>query len=431
MATEKVTLEQAIQKLSEANNNNNTRLNSLETKLTAIIDNLVGQSKATTNAPEEFTSIHEKMVNQIQTIQAQTQEWQGAMMSKLEEKQQEWDKLTDNLRDMKMEIKLICKAISTKAVETNSQTQPIEENISTPFIHRNSSTVDESFNQDQLDRQHQKTTVIVQPSVSIPIFSGDITESPSQFLMLVKDYSEAYNHWSEQHLLKGISQFLRGTALQWYCQLGTSNRRPQTWTEFKVVFLNQFNSPIRRARQEQEWKNCKQEENETITQFIVRLRAIWEDQKPNETENDLMRHVICKMKNNVLTMMGISRCESLDEVIIEARKIEEIIFNREGHYEIQARSTYQTNQQIRSNDREMTTSYNNRNEVSTTYQTYPTTYQHNTYTYTETKCYTCGRKGHIQAYCPYQHNTYQRQSTWNYQKNVNGAQGGRAHGAPM
>ncbi|CAF4950646.1 unnamed protein product, partial [Rotaria magnacalcarata] len=43
---------------------------------------------------------------------------------------------------------------------------------------------------------------------------------------------------------------------------------------------------MRRARQEQQWKNCKQEENETINEFIVRLRALWQEQKPNENEDD-------------------------------------------------------------------------------------------------------------------------------------------------
>ncbi len=74
----------------------------------------------------------------------------------------------------------------------------------------------------------------------------------------MKEYAETVNHWNEQSLLNGISQFLRDTALEWYCQLRTSHRRPQTWTDFVAVFLNQFNSPLRRARQEQLWKNCKQ-----------------------------------------------------------------------------------------------------------------------------------------------------------------------------
>ena len=460
MATEKVTVEQAVQKLSEANNNNNARLINLETKLAEVHDNLVSQSKNTPNVPVEIINLHEKMTNQIEAIQSQTQAWQNITMLKLEQKQQEWEQLTNNLRDMKMEIQKICEAFATKTVEKNSQNQSIEENIPIALMQRNSSAIEESFNHEQPDRQHQTTTVIIPPPSSIPTFSGNIMENPRQFLVRVKEYAETINHWDEQYLLKGISQFLRGTALEWYCQLGTSNRRPQTWIEFKVMFFNQFNSPIRRARQEQEWKNCKQEENETINEFIVRLRALWQEQKPNETENDLIRHLMCKMRNNLLTMIGISRCESLDEIIIEAQKVEEILYQRnkqsnrnnyneilndnvqatqmhteEGNYEVQTMSAHQVNQQTRSNNRRNIISNKYRNDYGTTRQTHqstiPTTYQQNGYSSTEANCYACGRKGHFQAYCPYQYNTYQHQNTWKYSKNAGGAQGGRAQDAPM
>ncbi|CAF4881920.1 unnamed protein product [Rotaria sp. Silwood1] len=66
-----------------------------------------------------------------------------------------------------------------------------------------------------------------------------------------------------------------------------SHRRPQTWTEFTDVFLAQFNSPVRGAKQEQEWHECKQKEDETINEFLVCLRALWKEQKPKETEADL------------------------------------------------------------------------------------------------------------------------------------------------
>ncbi|CAF2156686.1 unnamed protein product, partial [Rotaria magnacalcarata] len=196
-------------------------------------------------------------------------------------------------------------------------------------------------------------TIVIPPSSSIPTFSGNTLESPRQFLIRVKEYAETINYWNDQLLLNGIAQFLRGTALEWYCQLRVSNRRPQTWIEFKVIFLNQFNSPIRRARQEQQWKDCKQEEDETINEFIVRLRALCQEQKPNETENDLIRHLMCKMRNNLLTMIGISRCESLDEIITEAQKIEEILYQRNKQ---QHRND---NHDLFHNDISTTTMYNN------------------------------------------------------------------------
>ena len=103
--------------------------------------------------------------------------------------------------------------------------------------------------------------------------------------------------------------------------------------EFKLIFLNQFNLSIRRARQGQQWKNCKQEENGTINEFIVRLRGLWQEQKPNETESELIRHLMCKMRNSFLTMIGISRCASRDEIVMGAQKIEEILYQRNTQFQ--------------------------------------------------------------------------------------------------
>ena len=86
-------------------------------------------------------------------------------------------------------------------------------------------------------------------------------------------------------------------------QLGVHKRGWGSKCSFSINSIYQ----IHRARQEQQWKNCKQEENEIIKEFIISLRALWQEQKPNETENDLIRHLMCKMKNNLLTMVGISR----------------------------------------------------------------------------------------------------------------------------
>ncbi|CAF1522764.1 unnamed protein product, partial [Rotaria sp. Silwood1] len=282
----------------------------------------------------------------------------------------------------------------------------MEENVSTPHTQRNSSTINESFDNGQSDhhniteRRHhadistrqpspmeytlQTThTIIIPPSTAISTFNGSIWENPRQFLIRVKEYAETINHWNDQALLNGISQFLRDMALEWYCQLRTSNRHLQTWTDFIAIFLNQFNSPMRRARQEQQWKNYKQEENETINEFIVRFRALWQEQKPNETEDDLIRHLMCKMRNNFLTMIRISRCGSFDEIIIEAQKIEEILYqrnkqlyrnsnqdraqnntsttsmhNNDDQYEMQAVSTHQKNRQMKTYAKE---SYTNKN----------------------------------------------------------------------
>ncbi|CAF4597045.1 unnamed protein product, partial [Rotaria sp. Silwood2] len=72
------------------------------------------------NLSHEIVKIHEKMTNQIEAIQTQTQEWQKATMSKLEEKQQEWEQLTGNFRDMKMEIQNICETLRMQTLGKNN-----------------------------------------------------------------------------------------------------------------------------------------------------------------------------------------------------------------------------------------------------------------------------------------------------------------------
>ncbi|CAF2094224.1 unnamed protein product, partial [Rotaria magnacalcarata] len=60
MASEKVTIEQAVQKLSEANNNSNGRLNALETKLDEIHLNLIEQHKnMNMDVPNEMMNVQE------------------------------------------------------------------------------------------------------------------------------------------------------------------------------------------------------------------------------------------------------------------------------------------------------------------------------------------------------------------------------------
>ncbi|CAF1606606.1 unnamed protein product [Rotaria magnacalcarata] len=107
----------------------------------------------------------------------------------------------------------------------------MEENVSTPHTHLNSSTINESFDNGQSDRHNiterrhhaniitQQTssmgytpltthTIVIPPSAVIPTFNGTISENPRQFLIQVKEYTETINHWNDQTLPNGISQFL-------------------------------------------------------------------------------------------------------------------------------------------------------------------------------------------------------------------------------
>ncbi|CAF2151500.1 unnamed protein product [Rotaria magnacalcarata] len=178
MVSEKVTIKQAVQKLSKANDNSNARLNALETKPDEIHLNLIEQNKnMNMNVPIEIVNVQEKIINQIETIQKRTKELQDTTTSKLEEKQQQWEQLTDNIQDMRTEMK-------------KSLTYPRLTKLS-------SSTINESFDNGQSDhhniteRRHhadiiiQQTspmgyttqttrTIVIPPSTAIPTFNGNI-----------------------------------------------------------------------------------------------------------------------------------------------------------------------------------------------------------------------------------------------------------------
>ncbi|CAF3775132.1 unnamed protein product [Rotaria sp. Silwood1] len=171
-------------------------------------------------------------------------------------------------------------------------------------------------------------TLVLPPISSLPTFSGKSTERPRQFLLRVEEYARTVNNWSNDTLLRGISQFLKDEAFEWYCQLYHTNNKPTDWNQFVVRFLTQFHSPIRAAQQEQAWLDCKQQENETINQFVVRLRSIWLEEKPNEDDSNFTKHLFCKMRPDILTLMNVSRTSSLDSIITEAQQAEEILFLR-------------------------------------------------------------------------------------------------------
>ncbi|CAF1470462.1 unnamed protein product [Adineta steineri] len=290
-----------------------------------------------------------------------------------------------------------------------------------------------------------KHSIIVPPASAAPAFHGKNSESPTQFLIRVQEYAESVHAWDRLTLLNGISQFLRDSALEWYCQLRMSHRRPQTWTEFTDLFLAQFNSPVRKARQEIEWHQCKQKENETINEFLVRLRALWREQKPHETETQLVKHLFCRMRNDLLNMMGISRNTSLDEIITEVQQIEEVLYRRaKGERlskQIREGETLPKKNHNENNSRQTSTRWNNQSSNYQVNELTPNQYIHNQNQTTTTpnwppsinsyECYHCGKYGHIARNYPTKYGNYQQQRNTSWSKNDQGALDERTRHAPI
>ncbi|CAF1580334.1 unnamed protein product, partial [Adineta ricciae] len=287
--------------------------------------------------------------------------------------------------------------------------------------------------------------IVIPPRSAIPTVSGNSTENPRQFLIRDQEYTETVYAWDGVKLLNGISQFLRGFALEWYCQLRLAHRRPQNWTEFSDLFLIQFNSPVRKALQEQEWHHCFQEEDETINEFLVRLRGLWREQRPKETESDLVKHLFCRMRTELLNMIGISRNASLDEVITEAQQIEDILYRRSQGERLTERiketETLSKKYDNTYTPGETPSGWNNKlsnypvNEAEpcefTNDQNHTTVTPKNRQSVNSPACCSCGGYECPSNYSHIQHDNYRQQQNTSKSKNNRGALDERTRPAPF
>jgi len=303
-----------ISKLEEADTTNGTKISKLEGQIDDILKSIMECREQNTNATKtELQALSDKMSDKIESIYAMTTSFYDETTSKYDENKRQLDRMYN---DMKINIGRIFQKLDQisappeQAKEQNKMettpTTTVDDTLGRPlpattpisghtFQTTSSGTEPEvkhvADTPPTLPLNGVKHSIIVPPSSAAPAFYGKYTESRTQFLIRVQEYAESVHAWDQTTLVNGISQFLRDSALEWYCQLRLSHRRPKTWKEFQDLFLAQFNSPIRKARQEQEWHECKQKENETINEFLVRLRALWREQKPKENEKDLRGNI--------------------------------------------------------------------------------------------------------------------------------------------
>ena len=86
------------------------------------------------------------------------------------------------------------------------------------------------------------------------------------------------------------------------------------------------------AQHQQQWNECKQKQEETMSEFIVRLPTLRVEQFSLETEADLVKHLFRKMRPDILNIMGCPRNTLLQDVLLEAQRVEEILYHRTKDY---------------------------------------------------------------------------------------------------
>ena len=241
MAEWKVPLDTVIKQLSDTLNQHDNTIRRLESS----VESMPSQTHVSLNT---FCTENQDKIRSLQTN----------LTSLIESKDALWTQLSDNMLSVTnglREIKVLLPPQPTTPSPLPEQTPSDHSSIDahpqpppTSFPLVPTPTVAPYA---ILQPNSPTTTIVLPPTTSIPTFWGKPTKYPRQFLLRIEQYTCTVNHWSHDNLLRGISQFLKDDALEWYCQLYHTKAFPTDWSDFCTRFLTQFHSPIRIAPQEE------------------------------------------------------------------------------------------------------------------------------------------------------------------------------------
>ncbi|CAF4471027.1 unnamed protein product [Didymodactylos carnosus] len=135
---------------------------------------------------------------------------------------------------------------------------------------------------------------------------------------------------SDSKLLRNISNWLTGSASDWYLQLSQAHRLPETWSQYKRLFLARFRSPERVEALKIERSRCAQKENETAADFYQRYLGLNLEINPKSSEKQLKKYFMRKLRPALrLWMKGDPERMSIDEILKMAEKAEiELLYQR-------------------------------------------------------------------------------------------------------
>jgi hypothetical protein len=307
----------------------------LSEHLVKLRDGLQSQTARTTTLENTLTTVHTtitqleknltEQVNSFSLVQQAQQQEAEQMIQKIDGQVQGLRQyISTQISELTAELRSVVAATYTpSSTPSPSSAPPPGDNMinSRPLLNI-SSPHDTPFS------PPPRQTIIIQPPTTAPSFSGKIDDKPRPFLLQLHQYTSSSYGWDKEMLFQNIGQFLKETALEWYTQISTSISPPTHWDAFQTLFLQQFSSPLRLAQIEQQWKKCIQKPDESINEFLVRLRSLWFEHKPRETEHDLVRHLFAKIRPELVPLIGVLSDATLENFLERARQAEVIEFSR-------------------------------------------------------------------------------------------------------
>ncbi|CAF4083166.1 unnamed protein product [Adineta steineri] len=299
-------LSEHLTKLRDGLESQTKRTNALENTL-AKVEDMIGQ-------------VEQKLNDQISSLSLNQQVQQEKMnetILKLDNKVQGLNQyISTQISELTTEIRSLFAVAPTRTSSPSPSTTPPVDNFTSPHPSLNLPS------HDAILPSSLRQTIIIQPPTAAPSFSGSVYDKPRPFLLQLHQYTTSSYGWNKETLFQNIGQFLKGTALEWYTQISTSSSPPTHWDMFQTLFLQQFSSPLRLAQIEQEWKQCTQKSNESINEFLVRLRSLWSEHKPQEKERDLVRHLFAKIRPELVPLIGVLNNPTLENFLERARQAE-------------------------------------------------------------------------------------------------------------
>ena len=141
------------------------------------------------------------------------------------------------------------------------------------------------------------------PLSTLPNFHGLSTEDPDEFLFEFDILCRSYDYTTTAQKLKLFPATLKGNALRWFMSLGGENI--STWVQMRQIFLNKYQDYCRTRERREELFKMSQKEDETLEDFVERLRYNLQRSGHLDVNKDILKTSLLKgVREDCLYMLN-------------------------------------------------------------------------------------------------------------------------------